>query len=52
MKPNKKHKKILGDYEKQKSNHLEKIATNMLKNDDKFQKLKEKTINTNFLNLF
>ena len=52
MKPHKKHKKILNDYEKQKSNTLEKMATQMLKNDEKFQKLKEKPINPNFLNLF
>ena len=52
MQPSKKHKKIMNDYDKQKSNQLEKIATKMLKDDEKFQKLKEKTINTNFLNLF
>ena len=48
----KKHDKIVRDYEKQKSEHLDKLATKMLKNDEKSQKLKEKQINTKFLNLF
>ena len=48
----KKHDKIVKDYDKQKSEHLDKLATKMLKNDERNQKLKEKTINTNFLNLF
>jgi hypothetical protein len=49
---NKKHKKIVKDYDKQKSNHLEKLATKMLENDEKNSKLKGKNIDTNFLNLF
>jgi hypothetical protein len=52
MKANKKHKKIINDFENQKNKHLEKLATQMLKKDEQFQKLKEKPINTNFLNLF
>ena len=48
----KKHDKIVKDYDKQKSEHLDKLATKMLKNDERNQKLKEKTININFLNLF
>ena len=48
----KKHDKIVKDYDKQKSEHLDKLATKMLKNDERNQKLKEKTINNNFLNLF
>ncbi len=48
----KKHDKLVKDYEKQKSEHLDKLATRMLKNDEKMQKLKEKNINPNFLNLF
>ncbi len=48
----KKHNKLVKDYEKQKSEHLDKLATRMLKNDEKMQKLKEKNINPNFLNLF
>jgi hypothetical protein len=48
----KKHDKIVKDYENQKSKHLEKLASKILEKDEKLQKLKEKNINTNFLNLF
>jgi hypothetical protein len=48
----KKHNKIVKDYDKQKEKHLEKLASKMLENDEKFSKLKEKNINTNFLDLF
>ena len=48
----KKHARIVKDYDKQKEKHLEKLATNILKNDEKFSKLKEKNISTNFLDLF
>ena len=48
----KKHNKLVKDYDKQKSEHLEKLATKMIKNDERNQKLKEKNIKTNFLNLF
>ena len=49
---NKKHHKIIKDYEKQKSRHLEKLADRILKDDEKLQRLKEKNINPDFLNLF
>jgi hypothetical protein len=49
---NKKHKKIVNDYDKQKEKHLEKLATKMLDNEEKNSKLKGKNINTDFLNLF
>jgi hypothetical protein len=48
----KKHKKIINDYDKQKEKHLEKLASKMLENDEKFSKLKGKEINPKFLNLF
>ena len=48
----KKHDKIVKDYENKKSKHLEKLASKILEKDEKLQKLKEKNINTNFLNLF
>lgn len=48
----KKHNKIVSDYDKQKSNHLEKVATKMLKDEDYKDKLREKNINPDFLNLF
>ena len=49
---NKKHKKIVKDYDKQKEKHLEKLASQMLNNDEKQQRLKSKTISSDFLNLF
>ena len=49
---NKKHNKIVKDFNKQKSKHLEKLATKMLKDDDRNKKLKTKEINPKFLNLF
>jgi predicted transposase YdaD len=47
-----KHDKVTKNYQTQKSEHLDKLATKMLKNDEKMQKLKTKKINKNFLNLF
>jgi len=47
-----KHNKIINSYPKIKSSHLEKLATKMLKNDEKFRKLKEKKISDNFLKNF
>ena len=47
-----KHDKIVKDYEAQKQKHLERLATKMLKDDEKNEKLKSKNINPNFLNLF
>jgi len=52
MKKNKKHEEIVRDYDKIKSRHLEKLATKMLKNDEKHEKLKEKNVKGDFLNLF
>ncbi len=49
---NKKHKKIVNDYEKQKEKHLEKLATKILKNDEKSDKLKSKQIKGDFLKNF
>lgn len=51
MKKNK-HDKIVKNFKQTKEKHLEKLATKMLKKDEVNNKLKEKTINTNFLNLF
>jgi hypothetical protein len=48
----KKHDKIVNDFKPTKEKHLEKLATKILKRDEVFQKLKEKKINNNFLNLF
>ncbi len=52
MKPNKKHQRIVKDYEKQKEKHLNKLATKLLKDDERNQKLKNKPIDPGFLNLF
>ena len=48
----KKHNKIVNDYDKQKEKHLEKLATKILKNDEKTEKLKSKNIKGDFLNNF
>jgi len=49
---NKKHNKIVSDYDKQKSKHLDKLASKMLDNDEKFRKLQDKKIKGNFLKNF
>ena len=48
----KKHKKIVKDYDSQKSKHLEKLATQLIVAKDKSDKLKEKQINKDVLNIF
>ena len=48
----KKHKEVITDYETAKAKHLEGLATKMLANDEKLNKLKEKEIDPKFLNLF
>jgi hypothetical protein len=48
----KKHNKIVNDYDRQKEKHLEKLATKMLKNDEKSEKLKTKQIKGDFLKNF
>lgn len=45
----KNHNKIVKDYDAQKEKHLEKLATKMLKNDEKSEKLKKYIIKPNFL---
>jgi len=52
MAKNKKHDKLFKDYDKQKSEHLDKLATKMLKNDELMKKLKNKKISNKFLKLF
>ena len=48
----KKHDLIVNDFENQKRAQIEKLSTQMLENQEKFDKLREKNINTNFLNLW
>jgi|TARA_B100000780_G_scaffold237481_1_gene178581 hypothetical protein len=56
MKKNKsysrKHASIINDYDKQKSKHLDKLATQMLKNDEKSANLKSRPIKGDFLKNF
>lgn len=47
-----KHDKLIQDYNKQKSRHLEKLADKMLENDEKIRIFKEKKSNGKFLDLF
>ena len=49
---NKKHHKIVKDYDKQKSKHLEKLADKILKNDEKSNQLKSKLMKGDFLKNF
>jgi hypothetical protein len=48
----KKHNKIIKDYDTQKQKNLEKLATKMLENEEKFRILRDKKIKGNFLDLF
>lgn len=48
----KKHAAIIHDYDKQKSKHLERLTDKMLKNDEKSQQLKSKTMKGDFLKNF
>ena len=49
---NKKHDAIVNDFDAQKEKHLEKLATKTLEEQEKFSKLKEKNIKTDFFKLF
>jgi hypothetical protein len=49
---NKKHDKLVKDYQQEKAKHLEKLANKMLDNDEKFRKFGEKKSNGKFLDLF
>ena len=49
---NKKHDKIVQNYKKEKAKHLEKLADNILANQEKFDKFKEKKSTGKFLKLF
>ncbi len=49
---NKKHDRIVKDYANQKGKHLENLATKMLNEQDKIDKLKNKKSKGNFLKLF
>ena len=52
MKRSKKHTKIVTDYDRLKSKHLDRLASKTLDNDEKLQHLKSKPIKGNFLKNF
>ena len=47
----KKHNKIVKDYKTEKQKHLSSLANKILKKDEQSEKLKSKSINTDFLDL-
>ena len=47
-----KHDKIVRDFDKTKEKHLERLADKMHEKEEQNQRLKEKQINTDFLELF
>jgi hypothetical protein len=47
-----KHDKLVNDYSNQKSKHLENLATKMLEEQEKIDKLREKKSDGKFLDLF
>jgi len=52
MKRSKKHQNVVDDYSKQKSKHLENLASQLLKNDEKASQLKAYDLDDKWLNLF
>jgi len=52
MERNKIHNNIVNNFDQIKQKHLEKLATKMLKDDEKNTKLRSKEIDPKFLNLF
>lgn len=52
MKRNKKHTKIVTDYDRIKSKHLDRLATKVLDKDEHAQRLKSKPIKGDFLKNF
>ena len=49
---NKKHEEITKNYAKAKNKHLENLANQMLKNDERLCRLKQHNIDPDVLNLF
>ena len=47
-----KHKDIIKDYKKIKSNHLDKLANRILKDDEKKEELKKYKLSKKFLDIF
>ena len=49
---NKKHNKIVRDYDKIKSKHLEKLANKIIKDEERRDNLRSKNIKGKFLDKF
>jgi hypothetical protein len=52
LRKKKRHDAITKDFDKTKEKHLEKLATKMLEKQEENDKLREKKINNDFLDLF
>ena len=52
LRKKKRHDAITKDFNKTKEKHLEKLATKMLEKQEENDKLREKKINNDFLDLF
>lgn len=52
LRKKKRHDAITKDFDKTKEKHLEKLATKMLEKQEKNDKLREKRMNNDFLDLF
>lgn len=52
LRKKKRHDAITKDFDKTKERHLEKLATKMLEDQEKMNKLREKRIDNGFLDLF
>ena len=49
---NKKHKSIVKDYDNQKAKHLEKLVSKILKDEERRDNLRSKTMKGDFLKNF
>ena len=52
LRKKKKHDKIVNDFDNTKRKHLENLATKMLEDQEKIDKLREKKSKGKFLDLF
>ena len=52
LRKKKRHDAITKDFDKTKEKHLEKLATKMLEDQEKMNKVREKRIDNGFLDLF
>lgn len=52
VKRSEKHKRVVNDYQKEKGKELERLATKLLQTHEQLDKLREKKIKGDFLDLF